>query len=61
MKLMPKKGGHGHVTSYLVSIGSAEARKTGFVSENGEPLELEKVIDEENQQIIIRVKTPTTE
>lgn len=55
MKLMPKKGGHGHITSYLVSIGSAEARKSGFVTENGTPLELEKIIDEKNQQITIRV------
>ena len=57
---MPKKGGHGHVTSYMVSIGSAEARQVGFVTESGEPLEVEKVIDNKNRQVIIRIKTPAS-
>lgn len=57
IKLSPKKGGHGHITSYSVNIGSAEARLCGFVSPEGEPApELEKIIDPENQQIIIRRK-----
>lgn len=53
IKLSPKKGGHGHITSYIINIGSAEARECGFTSEN---VELEKVIDVENKQIVIRIK-----
>lgn len=58
IKLSPKKGGHGHVTSYSVNIGSAEARECGFVDEVGEPKSVEKVIDYENNQIIIRLSKP---
>lgn len=55
IKLSPKRGGHGHVTSYSVNIGSAEARLCGFT--DGETFsELEKVLDPDNRQIILRVK-----
>lgn len=53
IKLSPKKGNHGHITSYTVNIGSAEARKCGFSDEGAE---LEKVVDVEKQQIVIRTK-----
>lgn len=57
MKLMPNRGNYGKITSYRISIGSAEARKVGFVDSEGNPLELEKIIDEENKQIVFRLKT----
>lgn len=52
IKLSPKKGNHGHITSYTVNIGSAEARDCGFTNEG---VQLEKVVDTENQQIIIKI------
>jgi len=56
MKLSPKKGGHGHVTSYTINIGCAEARRLGFVDEAGAPLELEKRIDETSKTLVVCVK-----
>ena len=61
MKLRPRKGGHGHVTSYDASIGSLEAKTAGFVDENGTPLELVKVVDEQNKCIIIKIKDGSIE
>ena len=55
VKLYPRKGGHGYVSCYLVTIGTAEARRAGFVTTEGERLELEKEVDEENGTITIRV------
>lgn len=56
IKLSPKKGGNGYVSSYSVNLGCAEVRTVGFLDDNGNPLPLEKVIDSENQQIIIKLK-----
>jgi len=56
MKLHPRKGGHGHVTSYMLIIGSAEARSAGFVTADGERPELEKTVDVEKQTILVQVK-----
>ena len=56
IKLSPKKSGSGIVSSYTVNIGSKEARTCGFLSESGEANNLIKIIDEENQQIIIKPK-----
>lgn len=56
IKLSPKKGGHGHITSYSVNLGSAEVRSCGFLDENGSSLPVEKVVDCEHHQIIIRLK-----
>ena len=56
MKARPCKGGHGHVTSYLLTIGSAAAKRCGFVTENGERLELETVEIPVEKAIMIRVK-----
>ncbi|MGI6499214.1 MAG: hypothetical protein ACOX0U_10575 [Oscillospiraceae bacterium] len=56
IKLSPKKGGHGHITSYSVNIGSAEARECGFVQADGTHVALEKIVDKENRQVIIRIK-----
>jgi len=52
--LSPKKCGAGTVTSYSVNIGPKEARTCGFMNESGEPYKLKKIIDEENQQIILK-------
>ncbi len=57
IKLSPKKGGHGHITSYSVNLGSAEVRSCGFLDAEGGPLPIEKIIDPEKHQIIIRLKT----
>ena len=58
MKLRENRGGHGYVTSYTLSIGLSEARRLGFVDENGERRELEKILDDKNQRLIIRIKPP---
>lgn len=54
IKLSPKKGGHGHITSYTINIGSAEARACGFECD-GEFPPLEKIIDPDQKRIIIQV------
>ena len=56
IKLSPKRGGHGHITSYSVNLGSAEARLCGFLDDNGLPLPMEKIIDPQQGHIIIRRK-----
>ena len=57
MKLRANKNGPGYVTAYNALIGSAEARRAGFLDEDGNPRELEKFVDEERREIVIRVKT----
>lgn len=42
----------GHVTSYRLIIGSAAARRCGFVLENGERVELEVTEKPEEKAII---------
>ncbi len=56
IKLSPKKGGNGYISSYSVNLGSSEVRAVGFLDEYGAPLPLEKFIDPENHEIIIRRK-----
>lgn len=56
MKIFPLKGGHGHVTAWRCTLGSAEVRRAGFLNEDGSAKELEKVVDEEKGTITIRVK-----
>lgn len=55
IKLSPKKGGNGFISSYSVNIGSKEARDCGL-SVAGRELVAIKLIDPENRQIIIRAK-----
>ena len=55
MKLSPKKGGHGHVTSYTINIGSAEARLCGLVDDKGVSLEVEKLLLPNEKTIIIKL------
>lgn len=52
INLTAKKNGKGYITSYVVNIGSAEARILGITDGTGG--EIEKIIDEENHQIILR-------
>ena len=55
MKVMAHKGGHGHVTGYRITIGSAAARRCGFVLEDGERVELEAIENPDDKSITIRV------
>lgn len=54
--LSPKKGGNGYISSFSVNIGIAEARACGLLDDDGNPLPLEKVLDSDSNQIIIRLK-----
>ena len=56
IKLSPKRGNYNKITSYTVNIGSAEARLCGFTKEGAE---IEKIVDIDNNQIIIRLKQKT--
>ncbi|MBZ4656493.1 hypothetical protein [Tepidimicrobium xylanilyticum] len=56
IKLSPKKDGYGNISSYTINIGATEARECGFVDSNGNILPIEKIIDADNNQIIIRLK-----
>ena len=58
MKASPQKSGQGYVTSYRLIIGSAAARRCGFVLENGERVELEVIEHPEEKSVTIKVKTP---
>lgn len=55
MKLRINRRGDGYITNYTVSVGSAEARRAGFLNEDGTSVALEKVVDEENHTITIRI------
>ena len=56
IRLSPKKGGNGYLSSFSVNIGIAEAKACGMLSPNGQPAALEKIIDPESKSIIIRVR-----
>ena len=58
MKPSPQKSGTGHISAYRLIIGSAAARRCGFVLENGERLELETIEKPEDNAVLIRVKKP---
>lgn len=53
IKLSPKRGNGGHITSYTFNIGSKEARDCGFTDPN---VQLVKIVDVENKQIIFKIK-----
>lgn len=53
IKSSKKRGNGGHITSYTINIGSAEARECGFTDDD---VELEKVVDFGKKEIIIRIK-----
>lgn len=56
IKLSPKRGGNGYISSYSINLGASEVKRCGFIDEEGNPLPIEKYIDTENAQIIIRAK-----
>ena len=60
MRLRVNKAGNGYVSGYTLSISTSDARALGFVTPDGERVELEKVVDEQKHQLIIRIK-PTDE
>lgn len=53
IKLSPKKGGNGYISSYTINIGVAEAKECGLLDDKGNPLPVVKKIDRDNKQIII--------
>lgn len=55
IKMSPKKGGNGFVSSYSVNIGSNEAKESGLIT-TSIPKIIVKVIDPENRQITIKEK-----
>lgn len=55
IKLSPKKGGNGYISSYSINLGVKEVATCGFLDESGKPLKVEKVLDPDNKQIIIRL------
>lgn len=55
IKLSAKKDGRGYISSYTFNIGVKEAKACNFVSEDGEVKALNKIIDYENNQIIIKL------
>ena len=56
MKLYAKKGGHGHATTYVALIGSAEARRAGFIDSEGNSKEIVKVVDENARTITLMIQ-----
>lgn len=55
IKLSNKRAGDGYISSYTINIGATEARACGFINSENEKIPIEKIIDEENNQIIIRL------
>ena len=61
MKARPIKSRNNYITAYNLTIGCKEAREAGFVTEDGERMELKKTIDAKNRRIIIEVDDSQTE
>ena len=57
-KLRVNRRGDGYVTNYTVSIGSAEARRAGFLNDDGTSKILEKIVDEDAHTITLRIIDP---
>lgn len=55
IKLSPKKNGNGYVTSYTINLGCAEVRECGLIDDDGSAVSIEKIVDPQNHQIIIRL------
>lgn len=55
IKMSPKKGGNGFVSSYSVNIGSTEAKECGLVDDAAQKV-IVKVVDPDNHQITIKEK-----
>lgn len=54
IKLSPKKGGNGYVSSYTINISLTEAMQLGFINADKSINPIEKVIDNDNNTLIIR-------
>ena len=59
IKLSPKKGGNGFVSSYSVNIGSDEAKECGLITDSEKNPLIIKFIDPEQKCVIIQVKRIT--
>lgn len=57
MILSPKHRGKPYITSYVLSIGSQEAREAGFLNPDGSSKILKKTVDPEHHKIIIEIDT----
>lgn len=55
MILSPKHRGKPYVTSYVLSIGSQEAREAGFLNPDGSSKILKKTVDARRHRIIIEI------
>lgn len=55
MRLTPRKGNGGHITSYNVTIGSREAWEVSFLMEDGTAKPVKKTVDTEKHRIIIEL------
>mgnify|MGYP003304628638 FL=1 len=55
IKMSPKRGGNGFVSSYSVNIGSTEAKECGLVDDTVQKV-IVKVVDPDNHQITIKEK-----
>lgn len=56
IKLIAKKGGNGYISSYTINLSLNEARDCGFIDDTGAALPVQKVINPESREIIIRLK-----
>lgn len=55
IKLSPKKGGNGYISSFTVNIGVAEAKECGLLDSAGQPLPLIKTMDAKKHRIILSI------
>lgn len=55
MKLFARRNGAGLISVYNATIGAAEARRAGFLHEDGSSKELIKIVDEEAGTITLRL------
>ena len=58
IKLSPKKGGNGFISSYSVNIGSSEARECELIGATYNKVII-KIVDPNNHQIVIKEKQCT--
>jgi len=56
IKLSPKKGGNGYISSFSLNIGITEAKECGLLDPDGNTYPLIKTLDYENNRIIISLE-----
>lgn len=56
MKLIPKKGGNGYISSYTVNISLKIARNCGLVNEDGTINEIELTDNMNDNSVTIKLK-----